>query len=724
MKLLIIESAGKVDTIKKYLGKDWEVFATGGHIRDLPEKSLGVDIKNNFEPTYELRQDKSSIIKRLREKAKKADEIYIATDPDREGEAIGWHVANIIGLDLNKQNRVTFNSITKEVVQSEINNPRKLDLHMIDAQQARRVLDRLVGYKISPIICKKLVKNLSAGRVQSVALKLLVDREREIQNFVKEEYWILGAELEKPNQNPKFKANLTTITNKKIKLKNESMVNRVIDHIKDGDFIVKSVKKSVTKSHAPAPFTTSTMQQDAINKLGMSLKQVTSCAQELYEGVELGSEGKVALVTYIRTDSVRVSDEARVGAKKFILEKFGAEYYPAKPNVYKSKGDNVQDAHEAIRPTHFEKTPDSVKQYLSASNYKLYKLIYERFLASQMSEATYNSVSAEIEATDCQFKVSGRTPKFAGYTAIYNEVATSSDNDKAEDKDIKLPPLEIGDKLKLIKLLPEQKFTKPAPRYTESTLIKAMEENGIGRPATYTPTITILSTRKYVEKQGKSLVPTELGFNVTDLLTKYFSNIINVNFTAEMEEGLDKIANSQIDWHSLIKEFYDKLLPQLKNASYDNTTFVKKEPDEISDVVCDKCGSMMVIKNGKYGKFLACPNYPKCKNVKSLVENKSVAKCPKCGKNVLEKRSKKGKIFYSCEDYENCKFISWDIPLEESCPKCDCYLLKKETAKNIIKRCSNESCDYTQISKKELNSNNVVNDSEADNDFSKIDDSL
>ncbi|MGN1212965.1 MAG: type I DNA topoisomerase [Christensenellales bacterium] len=701
MKLLIIESGGKVDTIKKYLGKDWEVFATGGHIRDLPEKSMGVDIKNNFEPTYELRADKMSTINKLKEKAKKAEEIFIATDPDREGEAIGWHVANILGLDLNKKDRVTFNSITKDVIQAEIKKPRAIDLKMVDAQQARRVLDRLVGYKISPILCKKITNRISAGRVQSVALKLVVDREREIQNFVPEEYWTLTAELEKPNAKPIFKATLNTITNKKIKLKNKDMVDRTINHIKDGSFVVSNVKKSLSKSHAPAPFTTSSMQKDAIKKLNMSSKQVSSCAQELYEGVELGEEGKVALVTYIRTDSVRVSDEARANAKDYIINKYGAEYYPSKPNIYKSKGENVQDAHEAIRPTHLEKTPESVKPYLSSANYKLYKLIYERFLASQMAEATFNSVTVDIEATDCQFKVSGKTPKFAGYTIIYTESKMAEAED--EVKDTKLPALEKGDNLKLINLLPEQKFTKPSPRYDESSLIDAMEKNGIGRPATYAPTLSILTSRKYVTKEKKGvLIPTELGFQITDLLQKYFSSIINVNFTAEMEDNLDKVANENLEWHSLIAKFYDEFLPQLKNANLDNTSYIKKQPDEVSDVKCDKCGAMMVIKNGKFGKFLACPNYPKCKNIKNLQQTAVVVgKCPNCSKNLLERKSKKGKIYYSCEDYENCKFMSWDLPLDEQCEKCGCYMVKKETKNNIIKRCSNPDCDYAVITKKQ-----------------------
>ena len=694
MNLLIIESPNKIETIKKFLGKDWEVFATGGHIRDLPEKSLSIDIKNNFEPTYELRSDKANIIRKLKEKAKKAQNIFLATDPDREGEAIGWHVATILGLDMNDKNRVEFNSITKEVVQESIQNPRSLDKNMIDAQQARRVLDRLVGYKISPIICKRISSRLSAGRVQSVALKLVCDRENEINNFVPEEYWTLTAELEKPNQKPTFKATLSTITNKKIKLHNKNMMDRVLAHIENGKYVVISTKKSVSKSHAQPPFTTSTMQQDAINKLGMSLKQVTACAQELYEGVELGKDGKIALVTYIRTDSVRVSDEARNLAKKFIIEKYGEKYYPTKPNFYKSKGDNVQDAHEAIRPTHFERTPESVKPYLSPSNYKLYKLIYERFFASQMADATFDSVSAIIENNDCQFKVTGKTPKFAGYTAIYAESKKVQDD---EEENAKLPELLNGDVLNLIKLSPEQKFTKPQPRYTEATLVHAMEENGIGRPATYTPTITNIMSRGYIEKQAKALVPTKLGQDVNSLVQKYFSNVINVGFTAKMEDGLDEIATDGKDWHIMISQFYQKFEKLLQQANGDRIFLSERPKPEVSDVVCDKCGSLMVIKQGKFGKFLACPNYPKCKNIKTL--DKSVAKCPLCHKNIYEYKSKKGKVYYACEDKANCKFISWDKPLDEKCPKCNSYMLEKTTKVNLIKYCSNEKCGYKETIK-------------------------
>ena len=699
MNLLVIESSGKQETIQKYLGKDWEVFATKGHVRDLPAKSLGVDVTHNFQPQYEIMPDKQDIVKKLKEKAKKADKVYLATDPDREGEAISFHLAYILGFNEDKQCRVVFNEITKDVILHNLQTPRAIDFNLVKAQQARRILDRLVGYKISPILCKKIQNNLSAGRVQSVALKLIVDREKEILDFKPQEYWNISAKLEKESKKPQFKALLTSFKNKKIKVKNEQEKNQVLNDLSGKDFIVTNVKKTVAKSHAPAPFTTSTMQQDALNKLGMSSKKTSSCAQELYEGVKLGDEGKVALVTYIRTDSVRVSEEAQKKAKDFLIKKFGQDYVPSKFNIYKSKGE-IQDAHEAIRPVNFERTPESIKPYTSLDNYKLYKLIYERFLASQMSEAQYNSVVCEINCDEYKFKASGKTPKFAGYTAIYQEHKEQDDNDEKEEK---LPPLEQGDKLNLIELLGEQKFTKPSPRYTEATLIKAMEENGIGRPATYTPTLMVLQNRKYVEKEGKFLKPTDLGFRTDDLLAKYFSKIVNVDFTAQMETRLDEISEGKYEWQQVISSFYNFLLPQLKNANYDSEKFTVPTELKVTDVKCDKCGAFMVEREGKYGKFLACPNFPTCKNVQSIkAEAKVVAKCPKCGKNVLERKSKKGTIYYSCEDYTNCKFISWDIPTGEFCPKCNEFLVKKDTKTTTTIKCSNPNCDYKVITKKEV----------------------
>lgn len=698
MKLVVIESPGKQATIKKYLGADWEVFATKGHIRDLPVKTLGVDIKNNFEPDYETMPDKKDVIKQLKDKAKKADFVYIATDPDREGEAIGWHVANVLGKDTSEQCRVEFNEITKDVILNALTKPRALDLNLIDAQQARRVLDRLVGYKLSPILCKKIQNNLSAGRVQSAALKIVVDREKEILDFKPEEYWNINTELEKPNFAPNFKAQLSTKDSKKIKIKNKEEADKIVAELNNAVYIVNSVKKSVSKSHAPAPFTTSTMQQDAFNKLGMNLAQTTRSAQELYEGVEMGEEGKNALVTYIRTDSVRVSEEIIVKARDFIGNKYGQEYVPTMPNRYKSKGE-IQDAHEAIRPVNLNRTPDSVRKYLSNENYKLYKLIYERFLASQMSEATFDSLVCEISANDYGLKVTGKAPKFLGFTVVYLEHKEETENDEEEGKDLKLPPLNENDLLNLIKVIPEQKFTKPPLRYTEASLTNAMEKKGIGRPATYAPTILTLSKRKYVEKeQKKYLKPTELGIKVTDFLQKYFNDIINVNFTAEMENKLDSIEEGGKDWHKMIADFYNDFLPELKNANSNGEKISK--PLEVTDVICDKCGAHMVIREGKYGKFLACPNFPKCRNIKPLVdkkEQKPVGVCPKCGKNVYKRNSKSGKIYYACEDYKNCKFMSWDIPMEEKCPKCNSYLTKRLNKKATIIKCSNPECDYTRV---------------------------
>ena len=707
MNLLVIESTGKEATIKKYLGSDWEVFATKGHVRDLPEKTMGLDQKNNFAPQYVIMPDKEQTVKRLKQKAQKADLVYLATDPDREGEAISWHLAYILGYDNEKMCRVEFNEITKDVILRALTKPRKINLDLVDAQQTRRVLDRLVGYKISPILCKKLGKNLSAGRVQSVALKLVVDRERDILNFKPEEYWTIQAELEKEGAKPKFKAQLATFKGKKLKIKNQAEKDEIVKNLSQ-NFVVDKVEKKVSLSHAPAPFTTSGMQQDASNKLNFSTAMTTRIAQELYEGVELGNEGKIALVTYIRTDSVRVSEEAQAKAKIFIQEKYGKEFFPSKPNIYKTKG-NAQDAHEAIRPTHLERTPESIKQYVKPECYKLYKLIYERFLASQMSQAEYNQVNCEISNGDYGFKASGKTLKFAGYTAVYQNYEEKEDKD---EKDAKLPVLDSGDYLKLLNLIPEQKFTKPTPRFTEATLVDQMEKNGIGRPATYAAIISVLYNRKYVEKEGKALKPTELGFNVNDMLQKYFADIMNVKFTSNMETKLDEIAEGEKEWTGVISNFYQELLPELRNANLDRDK-TEQKVYEVSDVPCSKCGAMMVIKEGKFGKFLACPNYPKCKNIQSINPAKIVGICPKCGKNLLERKSKRGTNYYACEDYKDCKFMSWDLPLNEPCPKCGCYTLLKTNKKGVFKGCSNPDCDYFEkVADVNKNNENSTNDVE------------
>ena len=681
MKLVVIEGPGKRDTLKKYLGSDYEVLATKGHIRDLPAKGFAVDINNNFEPHYEEMPDKKDIIADLKRKASKAEKVYLATDPDREGEAISWHIAHILGIKPDEKCRIKYNEISKKAVQEALNHPEIINQQMVDAQQARRILDRLVGYKLSPIICQAIKPNLSAGRVQSIALKLVVDREKEIRDFKPEEFWTLTAELLKNKQ--MFKASLTSYKAKKIKPKNKDEVDKILSDLKGATYKIANIKKSKTKSNPLPPFTTSTMQQDALNKLGMNLKKTSQCAQNLYEGVEIEGEGKVALITYIRTDSTRVADDAMASARNFVANKYGSKFIPDKPNVYASKK-NAQDAHEAIRPINVERTPESVKASLTPDNYKLYKLIYERFLASQMAPAIYDSVAVDVEANDYIFHATGRTVDFEGYTIIYKMYT-----DAEKEEEGKIPKLEEGETVELKDLKPEQRFTKPPARYTEASLVKAMEEKGIGRPATYAPTITILATRGYTEKEGKSLKPTELGETVSDYLDKYFKGVINVKFTANMENRLDDIAEKGEKWQDVVGSFWNGFKDLLYKADRRSVGF-KKPPVETEEI-CEKCGGKMVIREGKYGKFLGCSNFPKCKNVKSLeVEQKPVGVCPECGKPVIERKSKKGKIFYSCTGYPDCKFMSWDIPTDEKCPKCGKFLYKK----GEHYKCSNPECDF------------------------------
>lgn len=681
MKLVVIEGPGKRDTLKKYLGPEYEVLATKGHIRDLPSKGFAVNINNNFEPHYEEMPDKKDIIFDLKKKASKAEKVYLATDPDREGEAISWHIAHILGMKPDEKCRIKYNEISKKAVQEALNHPDVINQQMVDAQQARRILDRLVGYKLSPIICKAIKPNLSAGRVQSIALKLVVDREKEIRDFKPEEYWTITAELLKNKQ--MFKASLTSYNSKKIKPKNKEEVDKILADLNNATYKIASIKKSKTKSNPLPPFTTSTMQQDALNKLGMNLKKTSQCAQNLYEGVEIAGEGKVALITYIRTDSTRVADDAMAAARNFVANKYGSNFIPVKPNVYASKK-NAQDAHEAIRPINIERTPESVKASLNPDNYKLYKLIYERFLASQMAPAIYDSVAVDVDANSYTFHATGRTVDFEGYTIIYKAYS-----DSEEEKEGKIPKLEEGEIVDLNALKPEQKFTKPPARYTEASLVKAMEEKGIGRPATYAPTITILATRGYTEKEGKSLKPTELGETVSDYLDKYFKGVINVKFTANMENRLDDIAEKGEKWQDVVGSFWNGFKNLLLNADKRSVGF--KKPAVETEEICEKCGGKMVIREGKYGKFLGCSNFPKCKNVKSLEpEPKPVGVCPECGKPVVARKSKRGKIFYSCTGYPDCKFMSWDIPTEEKCPKCNHFLYKK--GENY--KCSNPECDY------------------------------
>lgn len=695
MDLVIIEAPNKKGSISKYLGSNYEIVASVGHVRDLPANDYGVKIDNNFEPNYVIMPDKTKIVKELKEKAKKADKIYLATDPDREGEAIAWHIAYILGLKPEEKCRVTFNEISKNAVQKGILEPRAIDENLVNAQQARRLLDRFVGYEISPILCKNIKNNLSAGRVQSVALKIVVDREREIQAFKPEEYHTLNVMLTKQEVSTIIKASLTSYNSKKIKPKNAEEMQKVVDAIKEGNFFVKQVKKSVTQTKPLPPFTTSKLLQDGTNKLGLSPKQTQRIAQQLYEGVELKGEGKVALVTYIRSDSVRVAPEAQKMAKEFILKNFGAEYYPSKPNVYKSKG-AIQDAHEAIRPISLEYTPERIKSSVSSEVYKLYKLIYERFLASQMSVAKYNTVSVDIECNNYGFKASGRTPIFLGFNKVYKPFT-----EETEEEGL-LPELIEGEKLNLKEYKTEQKFTKPSPRFTSATLINALEEKGIGRPATYAQIFSTIRDRGYIDMQGKSIIPTEIGFVVNDFLVKNFPTIINEDFTAQMETKLDDIAVDKIEWKGVVSKFYHhiaKLVNELKEKGV-----ACAMATTATDKVCDKCGSPMVLKNGRNGGFYACSKYPECKNTKSLFEEKKVAICPNCGKNILEKTSKKGTKYYACEDYKNCKLMLWGIPTGEKCPECGGYLFINKGRSGAYIKCSNDGCAFTKdIQKKEEN---------------------
>jgi DNA topoisomerase-1 len=664
MKLVLIEGPGKRESVQHYLGGDYKVMPTFGHCRDLPEKTLGVNVANNFEPEYVVVPDHKKYVDDIKREMKKAERVYFASDPDREGEAIAWHMCHLLGIDPNEPNRITYNEISEVAVNEAISNPRPIDSKLVDAQQARRILDRLVGYKISPILCKKIQNKLSAGRVQSVTLRLVVDREREILGFKPEEYWTLQVILNKTDGTTEtFKATLNLGKDKTVKSKEE--MDKIIEAIKDKEFVATNVKKSISKSSPSAPFTTSTMQQEALNKLGMSLKTTSQIAQVLYEGVEIPGKGKQPLVTYIRTDSTRVAPEAQAKAKAFIKANYGDKYVLDKPRSFKNKKD-AQDAHEAIRPITLDKRPEDLKDKIKKDEYRLYKLIYDRFLASQMADATYNSLVVDIECDKYKFKTTGKTLIFEGYTALYNNQPTDDENDETTAK---LPNIEKGDRFVQKEIKPEQKWTKPPARYTEASLVKAMEEKGIGRPSTYTQSVTTLFNRTYVEKDGKAIKPTELGGIVVDMLIKYFPNIMDVKFTAEMEDKLDDIEYDGKDWHKVLEEFYYDFDANVKVAMSDGTK--AKIPDEPTDEVCEKCGSKMVIRAGRFGKFMACSNYPTCKNSKPLEEAKKVvAKCPKCGKDVIEKKSKRGKIFYSCVGYPECDYSAWNIPANEKCPTC------------------------------------------------------
>lgn len=686
--LVVVESPAKAKTIKKYLGKNYSVTASNGHIRDLPKSQLGIDVENNFEPKYITIRGKGDLLSKLKKEAKAAKKVFLATDPDREGEAISWHLATALGIDEKNTYRITFNEITKTAVQTAVKNPRQIDMNLVDAQQARRVLDRIVGYKISPLLWKKVKKGLSAGRVQSVATRLVVDREKEIEAFIPKEYWNIDVKLNKTGDKKKFPAHFYGDKNGKIELNNEEQVSEILSAINGAKYIVKDViMKEKLRNPAP-PFITSTLQQEASRKLNFTSRRTMQAAQQLYEGVEIKGRGTVGLITYMRTDSLRIADEAKAAAFSFIKSTYGDSYAPKTPRTYKT-GKNAQDAHEAIRPSDVTITPDEIKDKVNADLYKVYKIIWERFVASQMASAVFDTVAVNVDANGYIFKANGSTVKFPGFMKIYVESADTKDDD-----DGSLPVLEKGEELKMTKLEDSQHFTEPPARYTEASLIKAMEEEGIGRPSTYAPTITTILARNYVSRKGKVLHPTELGTVITELMKEYFKDIVDIEFTANMEEKLDDVEEGKVDWVKVISDFYGPFEKTLRIAE-DEIGKITIE-DEVSDVKCEKCGRMMVYKMGKYGKFLACPGFPDCRNAKPIIKEAGV-NCPKCGAKILIKKSKKGKTYYGCEHNPECDFMTWDTPLKQQCPKCGGLLLENRFRGKTKTYCFNEDCSYEEV---------------------------
>ena len=682
--LVIVESPAKAKTISKYLGKNYTVEASMGHVRDLPKSKLGVDIEDNFNPKYITIRGKGELIAKLKKAAKKADKIYLATDPDREGEAISWHLANILKISEDDTCRIVFNEITKSAVKESIKEARKINLNLVDAQQARRVLDRLVGYEISPILWKNVKWGLSAGRVQSAALKLICDKEEEIKAFEPKEYWTVDCVLKKERK--KFPIKLTKYENKKIEITTEEEAQKIIRELEKNEYRIDKVKKGNRLKNPLPPFTTSTLQQEASKKLNFMTKRAMSIAQALYEGVDIKGYGTVGLITYMRTDSVRISEEAQGKAIDFIKENYGNEYIPEKPRVYKGKK-NIQDAHEAIRPSHIEITPEIAKASLSAEQYKLYSLIWKRFIASQMTSCSLNTNSIDIVNGAYSFKASGSTIKFDGFMKVYDYTTEDDEND------VSLPVLEEGEILLPASVEGKQHFTQPPARYTEASFVKLLEEKGIGRPSTYVPTISTLLSRDYVSREKKNLIPTELGFIVNNIMSDYFKQIVDVDFTADMERKLDYIEEGSEEWKEVVGEFFAPLKVAIDKAEKEISKVVIE--DKVSDVPCDKCGRMMVIKRGRYGTFLACPGYPECHNAKPIVEELEVP-CPKCGGKILAKRSKKGKKFFGCSNYPNCDFVSWNEPIKEPCSKCGSYMtIKYSKTKGKYAICSNTECGNT-----------------------------
>lgn len=678
--LVIVESPSKAKTIGKYLGSSYKVVASVGHVRDLPKSKLGIDIENDFEPVYIPIRGKGELIKELKKEAKAAGKIYLATDPDREGEAISWHLAYLLGIDANTPCRIVFNEITKDAIKNAVKNPRPIDLHLVDAQQARRVLDRLVGYQISPLLWRKVRRGLSAGRVQSAALKIICDRENQIKAFVPQEYWNITADFKKGK---KFTAKLAEYKGKKLAIESKEAADKVLAELEAGIYTVGKINRKQRSRKPFAPFTTSSLQQDAANKLGFTTKKTMMVSQQLYEGVEIKGQGTVGLVTYIRTDSVRISAEAKAMAKQYIEDNFGSSY--SANNIYSNKKKDIQDAHEAIRPSRIALDPESIKDSLTKEQYSLYKLIWTRFLASQMTAAVFDSMQVNIENGDYCLKASGSKLIFDGYQRVYSP-------NLEEDKDKLLPDLEEGETLKAEAVRGEQKFTEPPARFTEASLVKELEERNIGRPSTYAPIIATILERKYISREKKTLIPTELGFVVTGMMEEYFKEIVDAGFTAEMEDKLDDVEAKDMDWKQIIRDFYAPFKEELDIA--DKAIERVEIPDRPSDEVCEICGKPMVFKSGRFGEFLACSGYPECKNTKAIVKSINV-KCPDCGRDIVARRGRSGKIFYGCSGYPECKRAYWYKPTNKKCPKCGELLLEKHT-KTTKYACSNAKCGYKE----------------------------
>ena len=680
---MIVESPAKARTISKFLGRTYKVEASNGHVRDLPKSQLGVDVEHGFEPKYITIRGRGDVLERIRKEARGAKSVILATDPDREGEAISWHLATILGIDPQSACRVEFNEITEKTVKSSIKTPRQINMQLVDAQQARRVLDRLVGYKISPLLWAKIKKGLSAGRVQSVATRMVVDREHEIETFEPEEYWHVSATLRSGAQ--RMEARLYALDGKRVQIDNAQQAEAARARIEQGSFTIKSVKRSERRKHPAPPFTTSNLQQEASRKLGFTTAKTMQIAQQLYEGVDIEGRGTLGLISYIRTDSVRLSEEAVAGAREMIAERYGAEFVPEKPNVYKGRK-SAQDAHEAIRPANLDLRPEDIKASLTRDQFNLYRLVYLRFVACQMADAVYETQQIEVaSASGVTLRCTGERMKFAGFTAVYEEGRDEPEEETAGG----MMDVQEGSEAKVEATDATQHFTQAPPRYTEASLVRALEEKGIGRPSTYAPTISTILARVYVMREKKQLFPTELGVMITDMMKEYFSDIVDIAFTAGMEEQLDDVEAGKRQWREVISEFYGPFEKTLEHAEQSIEKVEIK--DEVSDVVCDQCGAMMVYKLGRFGRFLACPNFPACRNTKAI-QVEIAAPCPKCGGKLLEKTSRKGRKFYGCERYPECDFVSWEMPVEQKCPKCGGYMVFKRGKKENYYLCANEAC--------------------------------